>query len=60
MKLLTFSISLLTLLASTAAQQVNRTQSNGWGSTPADRHYINHEQALKVIDAAVQKSHEIK
>lgn len=66
MKCFSFSISLLTILTTffsssfTLAQQVNRTQTNGWGSTPADRHYISHAQALQVIDAAIQHSQSIK
>lgn len=52
-----FSLPIIALLASTAiAQQVNRTLTNGWGSTPAQRHYINASQALTLINAAVEYS----
>ncbi|KAK5130184.1 hypothetical protein LTR08_002393 [Meristemomyces frigidus] len=44
------------LMASATAQQVNRTITNGWGSTPAQRHYINHTQALCVINAGIEYS----
>jgi hypothetical protein len=49
------------LLASAAAagalaSTVNRTLTNGWGSTPSDRHYINHTQALAVLNAGVARS----
>ena len=45
-----------TLLACAAAQHVNRTLTNGWGSTPSQRHYINHTQALCVINAGIKYS----
>lgn len=58
-----FSLLNLLILASSslilAQEQVNRTLTNGWGSTPADRHYISHAQALKVINAAVDHSNSI-
>lgn len=47
------------LIACTAAQMVNRTLTNGWGSTPSQRHYINHTQALEVLAAAVVRSNAI-
>jgi hypothetical protein len=51
------------LLASAAAagataHQVNRTLTNGWGSTPSERHYINQTQALAVLNAGVARSSE--
>ncbi|KAK1059604.1 hypothetical protein LTR74_012540 [Friedmanniomyces endolithicus] len=49
-------ISASFLAASVTAQQVNRTATNGWGSTPSQRHYINQTQALCVINAAVAAS----
>lgn len=52
---LVFLLSCLSL----AQEQVNRTLTNGWGSTPADRHYIDHAQALSVINAAVEYSNGI-
>lgn len=55
-----FSVPVIALLVSTAvAQQVNRKLTNGWGSTPAQRHYINASQALTVINAAVGHSNSI-
>ncbi|SMY18656.1 unnamed protein product [Zymoseptoria tritici ST99CH_1A5] len=49
----------LTYLLALASAQVNRTLTNGWGSTPSDRHYINDTQAQAVIAAAIAKSYEI-
>lgn len=47
-------------MATTAASQtVNRTATNGWGSTPAQRHYINQTQALAVLNAGIERSVEI-
>ena len=37
-------------------EQVNRTLTNGYGSTPAQRHYISASQAQTVINAAVSYS----
>ncbi|EMC99920.1 hypothetical protein BAUCODRAFT_119481 [Baudoinia panamericana UAMH 10762] len=53
MKLSSGSLLLLPIL------QVNRTLTNGWGSTPTQRHYINASQALTVINAAIQYSNSI-
>lgn len=52
------ALSLVAALAATltTAQQVNRTLTNGWGSTPSQRHYINATQALTVINAAIEHS----
>lgn len=50
-----WSFSLLTLFISYAAC-VNRTLTNGWGSTPAQRHYISASQAQTVIKAAIAHS----
>ena len=44
------------LMASATAAQVNRTLTNGWGSTPSQRHYINDVQARAVIQAGVHNS----
>ncbi|KAK6415677.1 hypothetical protein LTR95_017555 [Oleoguttula sp. CCFEE 5521] len=41
------------------AETVNRTLTNGYGSTPSDRHYINHTQALTVINTGIAKAIEI-
>lgn len=51
--------STLLLFASTAVAYVNRTLTYGWGSTPAQRHYITAAQSLKVIEAAVAYSESI-
>ncbi|OQV01782.1 hypothetical protein CLAIMM_07076 [Cladophialophora immunda] len=55
--------SILTFLTSIVAvamsQQVNRSATNGWGSTPSQRHYINHTQALQVINAGIQRAEAI-
>lgn len=50
--------STLALLAGVVSAQetVNRTLTNGWGSVPQQRHYINATQAWTAIDAAVQQS----
>lgn len=45
-------------IAGAAANTVNRTLTNGWGSTPSQRHYINHTQALAVLNAGVARSME--
>lgn len=59
MKLL--SIVTTALASSVAAsQQVNRTATNGYGSTPAQRHYIDHAQALTAINAGIQRANAIK
>ncbi|EME46850.1 hypothetical protein DOTSEDRAFT_52207 [Dothistroma septosporum NZE10] len=50
---------IILLACSAAAQTVNRTLTNGWGSLPSQRLYINHTEALAVINAAVEKSKEI-
>jgi len=51
------SVSLITSLAASAlAQMVNRTATNGWGSTPSQRHYINATQAMAVIAAGIEFS----
>ncbi|KAK6407255.1 hypothetical protein LTR95_018564, partial [Oleoguttula sp. CCFEE 5521] len=42
------------------AETVNRTLTNGYGSTPSERHYINHTQALTVINSGIAKAIEIK
>lgn len=55
MKLLSLSCA-AALLVCSSAQQVNRTLTNGWGSTPAQRHYINATQALAVINAGIEHS----
>ena len=44
------------LVAATTAQQVNRTLTNGWGSTPSQRHYVNASQAMTVIQAGIDNS----
>jgi hypothetical protein len=44
--------------AGTIANTVNRTLTNGWGSTPSERHYINQTQALAVLNAGVARSSE--
>ena len=49
----------LLLLVSSATAYVNRTLTNGFGSTPAQRHYISAAQAQKVIEAAVAYSYKI-
>jgi hypothetical protein len=41
------------------AQSVNRTQTNGWGSTPSQRHYINSTQALQVVEAGMARANAI-
>lgn len=48
----------LALLAGVVSAQetVNRTLTNGWGSVPRQRHYINATQAWTAIEAAVQQS----
>ena len=50
------SLSALFLYASSATAVVNRTLTNGFGSTPAERHYITHAQALTVIQAGIKFS----
>jgi hypothetical protein len=42
------------------SQAVDRKATHGWGSTPAQRHFITHEQALKVLEAGVKRAKEIK
>ena len=52
-----FYVSLLTAFSTfAAAQTVNRTATNGLGSTPYQRHYINQTQAMTVINAAIEFS----
>jgi len=41
------------------SQQVDRKATSGWGSTPAQRHYINHEQAMKILEAGIKRAKEI-
>jgi len=50
------SICISALASVALAQTINRTQTNGWGSTPAQRHYINHTQALQVVQAGIQRA----
>ncbi|KEF62059.1 uncharacterized protein A1O9_00031 [Exophiala aquamarina CBS 119918] len=38
---------------------VDRTATQGWGSTPAQRHYVNQTQALTALDAGIRRSTEI-
>ncbi|KAI5367158.1 putative hem degrading protein HbpS [Septoria linicola] len=53
----TSALSALATVSVVAAQEtVNRTLTNGWGSVPSQRRYINASQAMSVIDAAVQQS----
>lgn len=53
-------LQLVSLAAAAAiAQTVNRTQTNGWGSTPAQRHYISASQAQDVVKAAIDQSNAI-
>jgi hypothetical protein len=54
MKIVTLLSALLVPLS--AAATVNRTLTNGWGSTPAQRHYISASQAQQVINAGVEHS----
>jgi len=54
-----FSFTAVLFLASTATAYVNRTLTNGWGSTPAQRHYITAEQAQMAIRAAVEYSNNV-
>ncbi|EXJ67467.1 uncharacterized protein A1O5_09480 [Cladophialophora psammophila CBS 110553] len=56
---LTFLTLILAAAAVVMSQQVNRTATNGWGSTPSQRHYINHTQALQVINAGIQRAQAI-
>ncbi len=53
------SLFALAVLPLTALASVNRTSTNGWGSTPAQRHYINATQAQQVINAGVAYSNKI-
>lgn len=46
-------------IGSAFSQMVNRTGTNGWGSTPAQRHYISAAQALVAINAAQNYSNSI-
>jgi hypothetical protein len=39
---------------------VDRKATHGWGSSPSQRHYIGHEQALKILEAGVKRAKEIK
>ncbi|KAK3708393.1 hypothetical protein LTR37_011489 [Vermiconidia calcicola] len=55
-----FSVPSLFLFASCAfGQTVNRTLTNGWGSTPAQRHYISADQAQTAINAAIDYANSI-
>lgn len=58
MKPLSFSWLLINSALLTQAY-VNRTLTNGWGSTPAQRHYISAAQAQTVIQAAVDYSNKV-
>ena len=49
------SLSLL-LFTTTALAAVNRTLTNGWGSTPKQRHYIDADQAMAVIQGGIKNS----
>ena len=42
------------------SQSVDRKATHGWGSTPSQRHFVSHEQALKILDAGVKRAKEIK
>lgn len=53
------SLAILALSNSALGQMVNRTATNGWGSTPAQRHYISADQALTVINAGINYSNSI-
>lgn len=55
LKMRTPTLALLAGVVS-AQETVNRTLTNGWGSVPQQRHYINATQAWTAIDAAVQQS----
>lgn len=52
-------LSLIALAGAAAAQTVNRTATNGWGSTPSQRRHINATQAMTAIEAAVDQSNVI-
>lgn len=52
------SLALATVCAAT--QMVNRSLTNGWGSTPAQRHYVDQAQALTAINAGIQRANAIK
>lgn len=39
---------------------VDRKATHGWGSTPSQRHSINHEQAMKILEAGIKRAKEIK
>lgn len=43
-------------MAQPQQKKVDRAATNGWGSTPAERHYITHTQALQVINAGIERS----
>jgi hypothetical protein len=51
---------LAALTAVALGQTVNRTNTNGWGSTPYQRHYVNHTQALQIIQAGISRALAIK
>jgi hypothetical protein len=40
--------------------KVDRKATHGWGSTPSQRHFISHEQAMKVLEAGIKRAKEIK
>ena len=42
------------------SQQADRKATHGWGSSPSQRHYVSHEQALKMLEAGVKRAKEIK
>lgn len=41
------------------SQTVDRKATQGWGSTPSQRHFVSHEQALKILEAGVKRAKEI-
>ncbi|KIY03499.1 uncharacterized protein Z520_00190 [Fonsecaea multimorphosa CBS 102226] len=41
------------------SKPVDRAATHGWGSTPSQRHFISHAQALKVIDAGIKRAEAI-
>jgi hypothetical protein len=51
---------LLSVAAITMPETVDRKATHGWGSTPSQRHFVSHEQALKILEAGVKRAKEIK
>ena len=54
--------SVLALLAATkltTSLTVDRSLTNGWGSTPSERHYINQTQALTALNAGIARATEL-